>query len=97
MYVTEVVTPQQYKPLTEVNWYMLQNLRHLCTLYVLVDVSSGGSDDWAKGSLNIKYSFTVELPPSDEDAYGNGFVLPAYAIAGVVNETWPGIQAMAAA
>ena len=35
--------------------------------------ASGGSDDWAKGGANIKYSYTVELP--DTGKYG--FLLPA--------------------
>ena len=35
--------------------------------------ASGGSDDWAKGGANIKYSYTVELP----DTGKFGFLLPA--------------------
>lgn len=35
--------------------------------------ASGGSDDWAKGAMKMKYSYTVEL--RDEGRYG--FVLPA--------------------
>ena len=33
----------------------------------------GGSDDWAKGGANIKYSYTIELP----DTGRHGFLLPA--------------------
>lgn len=38
--------------------------------------ASGGSDDWAKGDLKVKYSYTVEL--RDEGNYG--FILPANEI-----------------
>lgn len=61
------------------------------------DASSGASDDWAKGSLGVQYAFTLELPPSDANSQGNGFLLPVSAIRGVVRDTWPGIKAMAAA
>jgi len=40
--------------------------------------SSGGSEDWAKGVANIKYSYCFELRPSQDgkdSAYG--FALPA--------------------
>jgi len=61
------------------------------TLYA----SSGASDDWAKGSLGVKYSFTLELPPSDSNAQGNGFLVPTSAIPHIAEETWPGVRAMA--
>lgn len=35
--------------------------------------ASGGSDDWAKGILKLKYSYTVEL----RDTGRHGFMLPA--------------------
>lgn len=35
--------------------------------------AAGGSDDYAKGDLKFKYSYTIELP--DEGRYG--FMLPA--------------------
>ncbi|XP_001850988.2 carboxypeptidase B [Culex quinquefasciatus] len=38
--------------------------------------ASGGSDDWARGEMNIKYAYTVEL----RDSGRNGFVLPASEI-----------------
>ncbi|XP_067951990.1 carboxypeptidase B-like [Watersipora subatra] len=62
------------------------------TLYA----SSGASDDWTKGELGVKYAFTLELPPSDANAHGNGFLLPTTAIRGVAEATWPGIKTMAA-
>ena len=42
----------------------------------------GGSDDWAKGSAGIKYSYTIELP--DTGRYG--FILPASKAKGVGQE-----------
>jgi carboxypeptidase A4 len=38
--------------------------------------AAGGSDDWAKGDLKLKYAYTVEL--RDEGRYG--FILPANQI-----------------
>lgn len=35
--------------------------------------ASGGSDDWAKGVMKMKYTYTIEL--RDNGRYG--FVLPA--------------------
>merc|ERR1719270_1246412 len=39
-------------------------------------LASGGSDDWAKGVLGVKYSYTVEL----RDTGRQGFVLPSHYI-----------------
>ena len=39
---------------------------------VIVDLAAGGSDDWVKGVLNVKYSYTVELA----DTGRHGFILP---------------------
>lgn len=44
--------------------------------------ASGASDDWAKGSLGIKYSYTVEL----RDGGRHGFILPASQIESTANE-----------
>jgi len=52
--------------------------------------ASGGSDDWAKGSAGIKYSFTVELP----DTGKHGFLLPARYIRGVGREAVACLQTM---
>lgn len=38
--------------------------------------AAGGSDDWAKGAYNVKYSYTVEL----RDSGRYGFILPANQI-----------------
>jgi len=38
-----------------------------------VDPSAGASDDWAY-HVGAQYSYTVELPPANDD--GDGFILP---------------------
>lgn len=38
--------------------------------------AAGASDDWAKGSLGIKYAYTIEL----RDSGRFGFILPASQI-----------------
>lgn len=45
--------------------------------------AAGGSDDWAKGTLKLKYSYTVEL----RDTGRNGFMLPANQIIASGKET----------
>uniref|UniRef100_A0A1I8FGL9 Peptidase_M14 domain-containing protein n=1 Tax=Macrostomum lignano TaxID=282301 RepID=A0A1I8FGL9_9PLAT len=52
--------------------------------------ASGGSDDWAHGSLEVPYSLTVELP--DDGAYG--FLLPPAYIRNVGSEAVRGLLAM---
>lgn len=42
----------------------------------MIDIASGGSDDWATGTLHITYSYTLELPPTG----GNGFIVPVSEI-----------------
>ncbi|OWF55235.1 carboxypeptidase B-like [Mizuhopecten yessoensis] len=53
--------------------------------------AAGGSDDWAKGGANIKFSYTLEL----RDTGRYGFVLPVSYIERTVIETWAGVRAMA--
>jgi len=55
--------------------------------------AAGGSDDWAKGSAGIKYSYTVEL--RDTGTYG--FALPASQIQATGEETMRGVAAAARA
>lgn len=45
--------------------------------------AAGGSDDWAKGTLKLKYSYTVEL----RDTGRHGFMLPADQIIATGKET----------
>jgi len=56
----------------------------------LLYTTSGTSQDWAKGTANFKYSYTLEL--RDTGAYG--FLLPPSQIRATAIETWAGIKAM---
>ena len=53
---------------------------------------SGGSDDWARGELGIKWVFTLELP--DKGVFG--FLLPPNQIVPTGRSIFHGIRAMAA-
>lgn len=44
--------------------------------------AAGGSDDWAKGTMKLKYSYTVEM----RDTGRHGFLLPASEIRAAGNE-----------
>ena len=52
--------------------------------------AAGASDDWAKGSAGIKYSYTIELP--DTGRYK--FLLPASRIGSTVREAARAVKAM---
>ncbi|XP_044759435.1 carboxypeptidase B-like isoform X2 [Coccinella septempunctata] len=52
--------------------------------------ASGGSDDWAKGKMGIKYSYTLEL--RDNGRYG--FVLPATYIQPTAKEAYAAVRAI---
>jgi carboxypeptidase A4 len=54
-------------------------------------LASGGSDDWARGSMGIKWVFLMELP----DAGYHGFLLPAKNIVPVGRSIFEGIRALA--
>jgi hypothetical protein len=44
--------------------------------FYLIDIASGGSEDWTRGNLGVLYSYCIELPPTG----GNGFVVPTSEI-----------------
>lgn len=50
----------------------LQSCSHSVPLQLLViaDAFSGGSTDWAKEKLKVKYSYTIELRPTFEGIIG---------------------------
>ncbi|XP_045476413.1 carboxypeptidase B-like isoform X2 [Harmonia axyridis] len=52
--------------------------------------ASGGSDDWAKGKMGIKYSYTLEL----RDSGRYGFVLPAAYIQPTAKEAYAAVRAI---
>ena len=54
-------------------------------------LASGGSDDWARGEMGVKWVFLLELP----DKGYHGFLLPAYHIAPTGRSIFRGIRAMA--
>ncbi|KAL7672622.1 hypothetical protein ACOME3_007506 [Neoechinorhynchus agilis] len=58
----------------------------------LMYVSSGTSEDWAKGVAGIKYSYCIELPPDDDAT--RGFVLPDDQILPVAISIYKGIEAL---
>lgn len=53
-----------------------------------VDTVSGGSHDWAKDKVNIKYSFAIELR-------SGSFVKPPTQIVPEAEEVWAGIMFVA--
>jgi len=54
-------------------------------------IAGGASDDYAKATAHIPYSFTVELP----DTGSNGFLLPANQIETVGRELWAATSVLA--
>lgn len=52
--------------------------------------AAGGSDDWAKALLKIKYAYTIEL----RDTGRYGFILPARYIIPTAKEAVAAIQVM---
>ena len=57
------------------------------------DPASGGADDWAKTSAGVKYSFLVELRPTDN--VWDGFMLDEREIVPTATETFAGLQSVA--
>lgn len=55
--------------------------------------ASGGSEDWAKGRMGVKYSFLFELRP--EDSVYDGFLLPESQIVPTARETWEAVKVIA--
>ncbi|KAI6207642.1 Carboxypeptidase B [Aphelenchoides besseyi] len=62
----------------------------------LLSPASGGSDDWAKDTLNVKYVYffvflyLIELRPNNE--YRNGFILNQHELIPTAIETFEGIK-----
>ncbi|KAH9504895.1 hypothetical protein Btru_060936 [Bulinus truncatus] len=55
--------------------------------------ASGGSDDYVRGVVGVKYAYTVELPPHETSRYG--FLLPESDVMSVVSDTWDGLKSFA--
>ncbi|KAF2896191.1 hypothetical protein ILUMI_09987, partial [Ignelater luminosus] len=58
---------------------------------ILLYPASGGSDDWAKGTVGMKYAYTIEL----RDSGRYGFVLPASYIIPTATEALAALKAIA--
>ncbi|KAL3093127.1 hypothetical protein niasHT_022577 [Heterodera trifolii] len=56
--------------------------------------ASGASHDFAKGSLNIPYSFLIELRPQNT-LHSTGFLLPEAEIMDTAEETWEAVKVVA--
>ena len=67
-----------------------QEAKYMFTCIYTFMLFSGGSDDWAAGSLGIPFSYTVELP----DKGRHGFILPAAKIESTGREAFAGLEAM---
>ena len=61
------------------------------TILFIVDAAAGGSDDYAKGSAGVKYSYTLEL----RDTGRYGFVLPENLIIPTCEETMDAFRVFA--
>ncbi|KAI5700945.1 hypothetical protein M8J75_004534 [Diaphorina citri] len=57
----------------------------------IMGVNSGGSDDWVKGYVGVKYCYTVELPRGG----AQGFDLPNDQIRKVVHDMFEGVKVFA--
>ena len=55
-------------------------------------LASGGSDDWARGAMGIKWVFLVELP----DRGKHGFLLPRQQIGPVAKSAMAAVRAATA-
>lgn len=63
-------------------------------LISFLDEASGASHDFAKGHLQIKYAFLVELRPQNT-MFANGFLLPEREIQPTCEETWQAVKVVA--
>jgi hypothetical protein len=53
-------------------------------VHIFVDPAAGASDDWYKGVLKARFTYTIEL----RDTGRHGFVLPADQIKPSGEELW---------
>ena len=53
-------------------------------IHIFVDPAAGASDDWYKGVLKARFTYTIEL----RDTGRHGFVLPADQIKPSGEELW---------
>jgi hypothetical protein len=59
----------------------------LVKLYLILDINSGPSDDWARGAAGIQHSYTLELAPGQTGVDSNyGFTLPEDRVPKVITK-----------
>jgi len=63
----------------------------LGTVSRLLYVASGSTVDWAYDVLKCRFSYTIELPPTQAES-STGFVLPPAQAPGVCDETYTGMK-----
>lgn len=61
--------------------------------YCVADPASGGSEDWAKGKVGVKYSYLFELRP--EEHVWDGFLLAENQILPTSKETFEAVKVIA--
>ena len=59
----------------------------LMFVIICTDATTGGTDDFARGAANVKYSYCLELR-------GSSFIVPSSEILKSFNEVWNGVVAM---
>lgn len=57
------------------------------------DPASGGTYDWVRDSVGVKWAYALELRPGP-NAF-NGFILPTSQIVPTAEETWAGLKSIA--
>jgi carboxypeptidase A2 len=62
----------------------------------LLYIASGSTVDWAYDVLKCRFSYTIELPPTQSES-STGFVLPPALAPGVCSETYTGMKVFMAA
>ncbi|GFO25351.1 carboxypeptidase [Plakobranchus ocellatus] len=56
--------------------------------------AAGGSSDYVRGAIGVKFAYTVELPPKDVVMPYGGFVVPESEVEAIVTDTWAGVKAL---
>lgn len=59
----------------------------------IADPASGGSEDWAKGKVGVKYAYLFELRP--EEQVWDGFLLAENQILPTSRETFEAVKVIA--
>ena len=68
--------------------FLIENNYNKYSILSLLDPAAGGSDDWVKGVVGVKYCYTIEL----RDTGRYGFLLPVQQIIPTGKETFEGFK-----